>query len=194
MPDDPLAATTVTLLLAQARAGDRGAFDRLMPLIYAELHRIAEQQMARERPGHTLQPTALVHEAFLRLVGGEPASFNNRSHFLRAAATAMRHVLVDHARKRRAAKREGVHITLDDGVIGAAEPAVDVEALNDALMRLAATEPRCAQVVDLRFFAGLSIPEVASALDTSVATVNRDWQFARGWLAHEMASDPGSAR
>jgi RNA polymerase sigma factor (TIGR02999 family) len=151
--------------------------------------------MRRERPDHTLQPTALVHEAFLRMAGRTPLSVQDRTHFLRAASQAMRRVLVDHARARNAQKRgAALHVTLDEAVAGAPQTAVDMLALDDALDRLGAAEPRWAQVVELRYFAGLEIPEVAAALGVSPATVKRDWQFARAWLSRELGPDAAAAR
>jgi RNA polymerase sigma-70 factor, ECF subfamily len=195
MPAEPSVPQTITRLLGEVRQGDSRAMEQLLPLVYAELHYIAERHMSGERTGHTLQPTALVNEAFLRLVGGTPAEFNDRTHFLRMASGAMRRVLVDYGRKRHAAKRGdgGLHVTLDDALVGAPGKALDILALDDALTRLAEADPRCAQVVELRFFGGLSIPEVADALGTSIATVKRDWQFARGWLANEIDADLSSA-
>ena len=189
MPAEPTAPHTVTQLLEHARAGDSAALNQLLPLIYAELHLIAERQMRSERPDHTLQPTALVHEAFLKLVGGGPIAFENRTHFLRAASQAMRRVLVDHARARNAAKRgAALNVTLDEQVVGKPEAVIDMLVLDDALTRLAAAEPRWAQVVELRFFGGLEVLEVAAALNTSPATVKRDWQFAKAWLARELGT------
>jgi RNA polymerase sigma factor (TIGR02999 family) len=192
MPEDPTGADTVSRLLDDARHGDAAALDRLLPLVYAELREIAGAHMRRERPDHTLQPTALVHEAFLRMAGSAALSAQDRTHFLRTASQAMRRVLVDHARARNAQKRGGaLHVTLDEAIAGQREPAVDMLALDDALTRLGAAEPRWAQVVELRYFAGLEIPEVAAALGISPATVKRDWQFARAWLSKELG--PGSA-
>jgi RNA polymerase sigma factor (TIGR02999 family) len=193
MPAEPPAPETVTQLLEDARHGDPQALDRLLPLVYAELHRIAESHMRSERPDHTLQPTALVNEAFLRLVGGTPAAYNDRTHFLSAASRAMRRVLVDHGRMRQAAKRGGLNVTLDEALVGAQPKSLDMLALDDALTRLAAADPRSAQVVEMRFFGGLGIPEIADALGTSPATVKRDWQFAKGWLARELRADFRSA-
>ncbi len=193
-PDDPARTHTITRLLGEVRQGDALALEQLLPLVYAELHYIAERHMAGERPDHTLQPTALVNEAFLRLVGGTPAAFNDRTHFLRAASGAMRRVLVDYGRKRHAIKRgANLQVTLDDALVGAAPKALDILELDDALTRLAEADPRCAEVVELRFFGGLSLQEVADALAVSVATVKRDWQFARGWLANEIDADLRSA-
>ncbi len=192
-PIDPPAAHTVTRLLDATRRGDATAFDRLLPLLYAELHDIAARHMRGERPDHTLQPTALVHEAFLRLTGGAPIRYDDRTHFLRAASQAMRRVLVDHARARNAAKRAGaLRVTLDEAIVGRDDRIIDLLVLDDALTRLAAAEPRWAQVVELRFFGGLEIPEVAEALGVSPATTKRDWQFAKAWLARALRTDAGS--
>jgi RNA polymerase sigma-70 factor, ECF subfamily len=164
--------------------------EQLLRVVYDELHTIAGRHLRRERPGHTLQPTALVHEAYLRLVGGSGLSANNRVHFLRAASRAMRQALVDHARARKAQKRGGgVQITLDDAVAGKDGPGIDMLALDDALARLGEAEPRWAQVVELKFFAGLDVPDIAQAVGVSPATVKRDWQFARAWLARELGPD-----
>jgi RNA polymerase sigma factor (TIGR02999 family) len=142
--------------------------------------------MSNERPDHTLQPTALVHEAFLRISSGGPISFQDRNHYLRAASMAMRRVLIDHARARSAAKRDGaLRVTLDESIVGS-DPRVDAIDLAGALERLASAEPRCAEVVQLRFFAGLDVAEVAQVMDISVATVKRDWRFAKAWLASEL--------
>lgn len=195
MPPEPARADTVSRLLDDARRGDEAALGRLLPLLYAELREIAGRHMRRERPDHTLQPTALVHEAFLRMAGTTPLSAQDRTHFLRTASQAMRRVLVDHARARNAQKRGGsLHVTLDEAIAGGAEPAVDMLALDDALDRLGAAEPRWAQVVELRYFAGLEIPEVAAALGVSPATVKRDWQFARAWLSKELGPDATATR
>lgn len=184
----PSSPESVTALLRDVQAGRPDALDRLLPLVYAELRQIADRHMAAERAEHTLQPTALVHEAFLRLVGGSsPVSFNDRNHFLSAASRAMRHVLVDHARMRAAAKR-GTHllVTLDEPAIGIRAEALDMLVLDDALRRLADADVRCGQVVELRFFGGLDVSEIAAVLGVSSATVKRDWQFARAWLATEL--------
>jgi RNA polymerase sigma-70 factor (ECF subfamily) len=168
---------------------DSAALEQLLQLVYNELHDIAGRHLRRERPGHTLQPTALVHEAYLRLVGGKGLSATSRVHFLRAASRAMRQALVDHARARLALKRgSGLQITLDEGLAGREEPIIDMLALDDALVRLAAAEPRWAQVVELKFFSGLDVPDIAQALGVSSATVKRDWQFARAWLARELGA------
>lgn len=190
MSDDANTSTMVAELLDATRRGDAAAYDRLLPLLYNELRAIAGKHMRGERPDHTLQPTALVHEAFLRLVGGSTVHFEDRTHFLRAASQAMRRVLVDYARARGAAKRSGdLRVTLDESLAGHDDRIVDVLVLDDALTRLAAAEPRWARVVELRVFGGLEVPEVASALGISPATAKRDWQFAKGWLARELGAD-----
>lgn len=184
---------SVTQLLDAARGGDGRAMDRLLVVLYDELHAIAARHMRGERPDHTLQPTALLHEAVLRLLGVPASTFENRTHFLRAASQAMRRVLVDHARARNAAKRSsGLRVTLDDDV-AAREQGVDMLVLDEALQRLAAAEPRCAQVVELRFFGGLEVQEIAEVLGVSAPTVKRDWRFARAWLARELGAAPESA-
>jgi RNA polymerase sigma factor (TIGR02999 family) len=188
--EEGAAVDTVGRFLRDARDGDSEALESLMGIVYAELHMIAGRHLRRERPDHTLQPTALVHEAYLRLLGGSALSADNRVHFLRAASGAMRRVLVDHARARNAQKRGGaVHVTLDDNVAGHDVPMLDMLALDDALVRLGAAEPRWAQVVELKFFGGLDIPEIADTLGLSPATVKRDWQFARAWLARALDTD-----
>jgi RNA polymerase sigma factor (TIGR02999 family) len=180
----------VTDLLAASRRGDPAAFDQLLPLVYDELHVVAERHMRGERPEHTLQPTALVHEAFLRLAGVN-VPYEDRSHFIRAASQAMRRVLVDHARARNAAKRGGnLRVTLDESLVPQDDGVVDLLVLDDALSRLAAAEPRWARVVELRFFGGLEVVEVAAALGISTATAKRDWQFARAWLAKALRETP----
>jgi RNA polymerase sigma factor (TIGR02999 family) len=177
----------VTRLLEAAGGGDAQALERLYEHVYAELRAMANSGMRRERNGHTLQPTALVNEAFIRLNPGESA-WQNRRHFFGAAAQAMRRILVDHARQKQAEKRgDGLErVTLTDLEIGAPEPDLDVLAVNDALDRLAAEEPRLAEMVSLRFFAGMSIADTAQALDLSPATVKRDWVYARAWLVEQI--------
>lgn len=192
--DPDLAMTTehaVTRLLHELSAGNEHAVEQLVPLIYAELHAIAERQMRRERADHTLQPTALVHEAFLRLVGNE-TSWQNRQHFLGVAAQAMRRILVDHARRQKARKRGGGadKIELDEQLIavgGESGEGLDLEALDEALTRLAELDARQARIVELRFFAGLDVEETAAVVGVSPATVKRDWQFAKAWLKRELS-------
>jgi RNA polymerase sigma factor (TIGR02999 family) len=173
----------VTRLLKAAGGGDAQALERLYEHVYGELRSMAKSGMRRERDGHTLQPTALVNEAFIRL-NPSAGAWENRRHFFGAAAQAMRRILVDHARQKQAEKRgDGLErITLTDLEVGAPETDLDVLAVNDALDRLAAEEPRLAELVSLRFFAGMSIADTAQALDLSPATVKRDWIFARAWL------------
>ncbi|MBV6521211.1 MAG: hypothetical protein MNPFHGCM_01343 [Gemmatimonadaceae bacterium] len=169
------------------------ASERLFSLVYAELHDLAVHYMRSERSDHTLQPTALVHEAFLRLYGQRDTSWKNRSHFFGIASQAMRRILVDHARRRRANKREGGdRITLDESVAEAPQRSVDMIALDDALVELAALDARQARVVELRYFGGLDIEQTAEALGVSAATVKRDWTFARAFLQRAMdAARPG---
>ncbi|HYX20246.1 MAG TPA: sigma-70 family RNA polymerase sigma factor [Thermoanaerobaculia bacterium] len=179
----------VTRLLVAWNAGDREAVERLMPLVYAELRRIAERQFRRERAGHTLQPTAVVHEAYFRLVDQTRVTWKNRGHFFAIAAQAMRRILIDHARAREAHKRGGreERVTLDLG-IASAEPADDVNvlALDEALVRLKALDEPQARIVELRFFGGLSIEETAEVLETSASSVKREFRSARAWLFREL--------
>ena len=192
-PSDPVPATPrVTELLRAWNAGDSQASEALAPLVYAELRRQAELALRRESSGHTLQTTALVHEAWLRLDGQHDASWESRKQFFAVAAQMMRRVLVDHARSRAAAKRGGApaRVTLEaveavrDG--DSALDLVDLIALDDALQRLAALDPRKAQLVELRYFAGMSISATADALGMSQATVGREWAVARMWLRREL--------
>lgn len=191
MRDAAADAHLVTQLLNQWGLGDRAAFDQLLPLVYQELHKIAKRSLARHSHS-TLQTTGLIHEAFLKLVGGSPPALVNRAHFLAVAAKAMRHVLLDYARGRGAAKRGGEVLLLpvEDG-IAADEPARDVIALDDALTGLASEYPRHAQVVELRYFGGLSVEETAQALQISEQTVLRDWRFAKSYLKREIEDRPG---
>ena len=163
----------------------------LFPLVYAELRRIAAREMRRERPGRTLQTTALVHEAYLRLLKDASLSFENRAHFLGIAARAMREILIEHARGRAARKRGGgaVRLTLDDLAAPVAAPSVDVLALDEALERLARFDERHARVVELRYFGGLSVEETAAAMKLSPATVKRAWTLARAWLFRELKGE-----
>jgi RNA polymerase sigma factor (TIGR02999 family) len=179
----------VTQLLIAWNAGDRSAVERLMPLVYAELREIAERQFRRERAGHTLQPTAVVHEAYFRLVDQTRATWKNRGHFFAIAAQAMRRILIDHARAREAQKRGGREdrVTLDVG-IASPEPADDIDliALDEALVRLKALDEPQAKIVELRFFGGLSIEETAEAMETSASSIKREFRSARAWLFHEL--------
>jgi RNA polymerase sigma factor (TIGR02999 family) len=178
-----MTAGDVTLLLEAAGSGDRKAFNRLYEAVYAELHRVAAANMRQEGSGHTLQPTALVNEAYLRLVPSGGA-WENRKHFFGAAAEAMRRILVDHARRRLSLKRGAgmERVTLSGVDAPVPESEVDVLLMDEALQELQAQRPRLAELVTLRFFAGMSIEEAARALDISPATAKRDWAFARAWL------------
>jgi RNA polymerase sigma factor (TIGR02999 family) len=183
------ASKTVSELLTRWRAGDRSALDSLLPLVYDELRRLARKHLRSERPGHTLQSTALVHEAYLRLAGKSSLQVENRTHFFGIAAGVMREILVDHARRRGAAKRGSncLTLTLDEAVALPKKRAVDLIALDDALNGLAAMDPRQSRIVELRFFGGLSIEETSDALGISRATANREWTTARLWLQRELS-------
>jgi RNA polymerase sigma factor (TIGR02999 family) len=177
----------VTRLLQAWRQGDREALEKLIPLVYGDLHRMARRHLGRERPGHTLQPTAIVNEVYLRLVGGQGGDWQNRAHFFGAAARSIRRILVDHARARRAKKRggQGASTLLDTNVM--VEPrSVDVIAVDDALEKLSALDPEQARVVELRFFAGLTEDETAEALGISTRTVHRKWLSAKAYLHREL--------
>jgi len=177
---------SVSKLLAQWRAGDDEGLRDALPLVYDELRRIAHHYMRQERPDHTLQSTALVHEAYLRLEKQGAVTFQNRSHFVAICAQLMRQILVEYARGRGAAKRDGgFKLALDDA-IAFQTPSLDVVALDDALTQLAKLDPQQSQIVELRFFGGLSIEETANALGLSPATVKRHWATARLWLHHEI--------
>ena len=179
----------VTGLLLSWRQGDAAALDRLIPLVYDELRRVARRHLQREHPGHALQATALVHEVYLRLVDVERLTLNSRTHFFAVAAKLMRQILVDHARRQHADKRGGgaTMMTLDD-VSPAAQPtSVDVLAVDQALAALASIDARQSHVVELRFFAGLNIDEAAEALGMSPATVEREWALAKAWLFRRLS-------
>lgn len=192
MPDD----TDATSLLNQLAAGGQGAADRLLELIYGELRRLAESRLRQERSDHTLQATALVHEAYLRLVGQTRVVWKSRAHFFAVAAQAMRRILIDHARSRARQKRgaAGRALPLDEGLtISPQTPATDLLALDEAMTRLAQAHPRKAQVVEMRFFGGLTAEEIAAVQDVTVRTVERDWEFARAWFYREMEGADGTA-
>ncbi len=180
----------ITRLLLDVSSGDPGALDRLLPLVYAELKAMAGAQLRRERPDHTLTPTGLVHEAFLRLVDQRSATWESRGHFLGVAAQAMRRILVDHARRRMAKKRGRQHqVTLDtDAEIATTTSSEEVVGVDEALERLATVDTRQARLIELRYFAGLSIEETADVMGISPATVKRDWALARAWLHHELSN------
>lgn len=182
-------AGEATLLLARMTSGDEAAGAELLGVLYRELHSVAASCMRRESVEHTLQPTALVHEAWVRLVDSDSTpAFEGRGHFVRTAAQAMRNVLVDHARKKRAQKRgEGArNVPLDLVLAGFEERSLDVLELHDALEKLGRVDPELARLVELRFFGGLTVPEVASATGRSVATVERQWSVARMWMRREL--------
>jgi RNA polymerase sigma factor (TIGR02999 family) len=191
---DSAVVTEVTDLLRVWREGDAERSARLLDVLYDQLKRLARRQLQRERPGHTLQTTALVHEAYLRLVDQRRADWHDREHFFAVASTVMRRLLVDHARARLADKRAHHPITLSAaGEVGAADPAFEVLDLDRALGRLAVDHPRPARVVELRFFGGLEIAEIAALLEVTVRTVHRDWAFARAWLLRDLGGDEPAA-
>ena len=179
----------VTELLEQLSAGREQALDDLMPLVYGELRRQAARYLRRERQNHTLQPTALVNEAFIKLVDQRNVRWQNRAHFFGVAAQAMRRIVIDHARTKHRVKRGGVQqaVTLDEGLIAAEARSVDVLALDEVLTRLAALDERQARVVELRFFGGLSVEETAEVMEISPATVKREWSMAKAWLYKELS-------
>jgi RNA polymerase sigma factor (TIGR02999 family) len=179
----------VTGLLNDWTNGDQDALNRLMPLVYDELHRLASRHLRHERTGHTLQTTALVHEAYLKLVDQKKANWQNRLQFFAAAAKVMRHILVDYARSRKAAKRGGDYcrLSLDEAVISAEEDDPDLLALDEALNELAALDPQQSRVVELRIFAGLTVDDTAEALGISPRTVKREWSMAKAWLHQQIA-------
>jgi RNA polymerase sigma-70 factor, ECF subfamily len=181
----------VTNLLTAWGKGDPNALNELMPLVYNELHRMARRAWSGQDPGHTLQPTALINEAYLKLAGSGNTSFQDRCHFFAVACTAMRQILVNHAQSRHAAKRgDGqVILSVDDVQPAVKQEAVEVVALHEALERLRAIDERKSKVVEMRYFGGLSIEETAEALGISVITVNRDWRLARTWLMREMSGE-----
>ena len=186
----------VTQLLVAWSHGDASALDRLLPLVYEELRRIASRYMRQERPGHTLQTTALVHEAYFQLIDKRHISWENRAHFYGVAAKAMRRILVDHARRHHRAKRGGgvCKVALDEAAAVSSEPAVDMVALDEALSGLAAVDARKSQMVELRFFGGLSIEETAEVLKVSPATVMHDWTLTKAWLRRAMNDESVSLR
>jgi RNA polymerase sigma factor (TIGR02999 family) len=183
------ATKDVTQLLIDWNNGNRQALDELLPLVYDELRRVAARYLQRERPGHTLQGTALVHEAYLRLIDQTRVRWQNRAHFLGVAAQMIRRILVDHARAKQSAKRGGIamKLSLDESIEAPERREVDLGALDDALEDLGKIDPQQTRVVELRFFTGLSIEETAEALSISPATVKRDWVVARAWLFRELS-------
>jgi len=182
-------AGQVTQLLKSWSQGDQRAFDKLTPMVYGELRRLARRHMARERPDHTLQVTALVHEAYLRLVDARAVDWQDRAHFFALSAQMMRRILVDAARARHYQRREGAgcKVPLEEGLIITSEPGPEFVALDDALKSLAALDPLKSQVVELRFFGGLTVEETAEALQLSPRTVMREWSLAQAWLYRELS-------
>jgi RNA polymerase sigma-70 factor (ECF subfamily) len=182
---------SLTELLQEWQHGDKEALDKLTPLVYDELRRIAHRYVRREREGHTLETTALVNEAYLRLVGQQKIEWQNRAHFFAVTAQVMRHILIDHARRRHYAKRggEAVHVSLDEANVMSHERAAELVALDEALLELARLDPRKSRVVELRYFGGLSLEETAEVLEVSIMTVRRDWRAAKAWLYKAVTSD-----
>lgn len=189
------AAPEVTQILRDWSAGDHAAADRLMPLVYEELRRLAHTYLARERQDHTLQATALVHEAYLRLVDQERVTWQNRAHFAGVAAQLMRRILIQHARAHHAAKRGGhlQKLYLDETRELAQETSADLLAIDSALENLSRIHPREGKVVEMKFFGGLELKEIAEVLNVSVKTVVRDWSFAKVWLCRELTQNPAHA-
>jgi RNA polymerase sigma factor (TIGR02999 family) len=188
----PQPGSTVTELLARAGAGDASALGAVFPLIYAELRRLAERQLRQEPDGHTLSPTALVHEAYVRLVDHTRMEWQGRAHFMAVASTAMRRILIDHARAHRSEKRGGAlrRVPIDSVELGTDERSELLIALDEALERLQALDPRQAQVVECRFFGGLTEEQTAEALGIGLRTAKRDWAKARSWLHRELYAEP----
>jgi len=191
----PEPARDVTQLLASWSQGDQSALDRLMPLVYGELRRLAASYLRRERPNHTLQSTALVHEAFLRLMNQQDVQWQSRAHFYGIAAQMIRRILVDYARAQHAEKRGSgaIKLELDEALAAPQQTGLDLVELNDALERLAAFDERQSRIVELRFFAGLSIEETAEVLHLSPASIKREWTAARAWLFRELRGAPTPA-
>jgi RNA polymerase sigma factor (TIGR02999 family) len=186
---EPQSTSEITQLLQGWRRGDREALDALVPLVYKELRRLAHVRLRKERPDHTLQSAALVHEVYCRLVGQAPPELENRTHFFAVAAHLMRQILVDYARRHRAAKRGAsrCRISLNDAAGLPPRKDADVLAVDDALEALAKIDPRQSRVVELRFFAGLSLEEISDVMEIATATVQRDWTAARAWLYREIS-------
>jgi RNA polymerase sigma-70 factor (ECF subfamily) len=188
------ASADVTVLLAQLVGGDEQAASRLVPLVYSELRQMAARYMRRERADHTLQTTALVHEAYLKLVEQRSASWQNRAHFFAVAAKVMRHILVDHARANMREKRGGGQpvLQLDEGLVFSPESSSELLEVDEALHRLAEMDPRQGKIVELRFFGGLTVDETAAVLGISAKTVKRDWSVAKAWLHGELKQGHGN--
>ena len=180
----------ITKLLRAWSQGDQGALDQLMPMVYDDLHRLAQRYMAQERREHTLQPTALVHEAYLRLLDSAHPSWQDKAHFFAVCARIMRRILVDWARSRQTLKRgSDAPLEFQDALAGVGRPGTDLVAVDDALTALAAVDPRKSQVVELRFFGGLSAKEAAEVLKVSEETALRDWKLAKSWLRRELGKE-----
>jgi RNA polymerase sigma factor (TIGR02999 family) len=178
-------------MLRDWRNGDQEALEQLIPVVYDELHRQAARYLRREHPGHTLQTTALIHEAYLRLINQQNIEWQNRAHFYAIAARLMRQILVDHARRRQATKRGGsdIKVPLEEAMVISPGENVDLVALDEALTRLAAIDPQQSRIVELRYFSGLSVEETAEVLGVSSRTVKRDWKVAKAWLRQQIARD-----
>ena len=181
----------VTQLLSAWNNGDKEALDKLVPIVYDELRRQAARYLRRERPGHTLQTTALIHEAYLRLIDQKSVQWQNRAQFFGIAAQMMRRILVDHARTKHRAKRGGsdIRVSLTNATSVTKDPDLDLVELDEALNRLAEIDPQQSKIVELRFFSGLNVEETAAALQISPATVKRDWKVAKAWLYREISRD-----
>jgi RNA polymerase sigma factor (TIGR02999 family) len=181
----------ITLLLTRWSSGDKTALDELIPLVYPELRRLAGIFMSRENSGHTLQTSALINEAYLRLVNQQGTDWQDRAHFFAVAAQVMRHILVDHARRYRYGKRGGgtAHVPLDDVAIVCDERALELVALDDALTRLAGIDERKSQIVELRFFGGLTVEETAEVMKLAPITIMREWRAAKAWLGREISEE-----
>jgi RNA polymerase sigma factor (TIGR02999 family) len=191
----PAARDQVCELLRAWSDGDTSALERLTPIVYQELHRLARRYMKGERPGHSLQTTALVNEAYLRLVGYERMQWQDRAHFLAVSAQVMRRILVEHARRHNLKRGGGVpHVSLEEAALVGGDRAADLVALDDAMNTLAQLDPRKAHVVEMRFFGGLNVEETADVLKVSPATVMRDWSTAKAWLYRELAGGPRDGR
>jgi RNA polymerase sigma-70 factor (ECF subfamily) len=189
MPRTKQQGVEVSRLLLAWSEGDQSALDRLTPIVYEELHRLARWHMRRERPGHSLQTTALVNEAYIRLVDYKRMGWQNRAHFFAVSAQLMRRILVEHARRHNLKRGGGVqHVSFDEAAVVGEDQAAILVAVDDALKTLARLDPRKAQVVELRFFGGLSVPETAEVLKVSSVTVMRDWNTAKAWLYRELKS------
>lgn len=178
----------ITRILQELAAGDKTALDRLMPMVYAELRKLADSYLRRERPSHTLQPTALVHEAYVKLIGAEQPDYRSRSHFFGVAAHVMRQILIDHARKRNAGRRGGgqKHFSLDEAADAAGERPTTMIAIDDALAALERKDPRKAKLIEMRFFGGLTAEESSNVLDLPVEKVRSELRVAQAWLEREL--------